>query len=49
MTAVSEEAVLAALKQYQPRPVNVYIPSLQLKPGSERLDLEDDADLDDDY
>jgi hypothetical protein len=49
MTAVSEEAVLAVLKEYRPRPINVYVPSFQLKPGSERLDLEDDADLDDDY
>jgi hypothetical protein len=49
-TPVSEEAVLAVLKQYRPRPVNVYIPSLQLpSPGNERLELEDDADSDGDY
>jgi hypothetical protein len=49
MTPVSEDAVLAVLRQYQPRPVNVYIPSLQLpSPGSERLDIEDDMELDDD-
>ncbi len=42
MTPVSEETVLAVLKQYHPRPVNVYIPTLQLpSPGDERLDMED--------
>lgn len=45
MTPVSEEVVLAVLKQYRPRPVNVYIPSLQLpSPGNERLDLENEID-----
>ncbi len=43
MTPVSEEAVLAVLKHYQPRPINVYIPTMQLpSPSQERLDLDED-------
>lgn len=41
MTPVSEEVAKLAIKRYEPRPVTIYIPDLQLSAG-----YEDDEDED---